>query len=122
MSTKPRTPNPEMERRRATYILQEAHKADAANRDMPFAEWVDRRAVDRPELAEAAHTWIGENELAFQEARRARDQALLAIAAKHLFVTTLETRNHDSRDFHEVSVWGIKSALEAAYAAGRASK
>ena len=37
----------------------------------------------------------------------------------HLFIETLETRNSDRMDFHEVSVWGVKSALMAAYEAGR---
>jgi hypothetical protein len=32
---------------------------------------------------------------------------------------TLETRNSDHLDFHDVSVWGVKSALMAAYEAGR---
>jgi hypothetical protein len=35
-----------------------------------------------------------------------------------LFIQTLETQNSDRHDFHDVSVWAIKSALEAAYAAG----
>jgi len=41
------------------------------------------------------------------------------IALDHLFIETLETRNSDRMDFHEVSVWGVKSALMAAYEAGR---
>ncbi len=40
------------------------------------------------------------------------------IALDHLFIDTLETRKSDSLDFHDVSVWGVKSALEAAYRAG----
>lgn len=48
-------------------------------------------------------------------------EALLAeIAMKHFFIDTLETRNSDSLDFHDVAVWAIRSALEAAYAAGAA--
>ncbi len=46
---------------------------------------------------------------------------LADIAQKHLFIETLETRNWDQLDFHEVSVWGVKAALEAAYAAGLAA-
>ena len=42
-----------------------------------------------------------------------------SIALDHLFIETLETRNSDRMDFHEVSVWGVKSALMAAYEAGR---
>jgi len=44
---------------------------------------------------------------------------LESIALDHLFIETLETRNSDRMDFHEVSVWGVKSALMAAYEAGR---
>lgn len=50
---------------------------------------------------------------------KALDQLLLQIALDHLFVDTLETRNSDRLDFHEVSVWGIKSALQAAFDAGK---
>ncbi len=40
------------------------------------------------------------------------------IALKHFFIETLETQHSDRLDFHDVSVWAVKSALEAAYAAG----
>ncbi len=46
---------------------------------------------------------------------------LAGIAEKHLFIETLEERKRDSLDFHEVSVWGVQAALEAAYAAGLAA-
>jgi hypothetical protein len=49
----------------------------------------------------------------------ARDALILTIAERHLFLDTLETRNSDSLDFHEHAVWAIRSALEAAFAAGR---
>ena len=48
-----------------------------------------------------------------------RNALLLEIAERHLFVETLETRNSDRLDFHEHAVWAIRSALEAAYEAGR---
>ena len=47
------------------------------------------------------------------------DQLFQRIALDHLFVETLETRNSDRLDFHEVSEWGIKTALQAAFDAGR---
>ncbi len=47
------------------------------------------------------------------------DLLLSQIALDHLFIETLATRNSDSLDFHEVSVWGVKSALMAAYEAGQ---
>jgi hypothetical protein len=49
---------------------------------------------------------------------------LLEIAAKHFCLETLETRNRRARtrlDFHDVSVWSIRAALEAAFAAGQAA-
>lgn len=49
----------------------------------------------------------------------ARDALLLQIAERHLFLETLETRNSDSLDFHEHAIWAIRSALEAAFEAGR---
>jgi hypothetical protein len=49
-------------------------------------------------------------------------QALLSkIALEHCSVETLQTRRSDQLDFHEVSVWVLKSALQAAYEAGVAS-
>ena len=41
-----------------------------------------------------------------------------AIAREHLCIERLETRNRDSLDFHNVSVWGVERALSAAYQAG----
>ncbi len=47
---------------------------------------------------------------------------LLEIAQRHFpDLETLETRNSDSLDFHDVAVWAIRSALEAAFAAGQAA-
>jgi len=48
-----------------------------------------------------------------------RDALILTIAERHLFLDRLETRNSDSLDFHEHAVWAIRSALEAAFEAGR---
>ena len=48
-----------------------------------------------------------------------RDALILAIAERHLFLDTLETRKSDNLDFHEHAVWAIRSALEAAFEAGR---
>lgn len=40
------------------------------------------------------------------------------IASQQLHISTLETRESDRLDFHEVSVWGVKKALLLAYEAG----
>ena len=49
------------------------------------------------------------------------DALLTRIAQEHLFIETLETRNHDRLDFHDVGVWCVNSALMAAYQAGLAA-
>ena len=52
----------------------------------------------------------------------APEALLLAIAQKHFpNIETLETRNSDGLDFHDVAVWAFRDALEAAYAAGQAA-
>ena len=47
------------------------------------------------------------------------EKELAEIARQHLRIETLETRRSDSLDFHDVSVWGAKAALHAAYDLGR---
>ena len=41
------------------------------------------------------------------------------IAKEYLFIETLETRMSDSLDFRDVSVWGVKEALELAFKLGK---
>ena len=43
---------------------------------------------------------------------------LTGIAEKNLGMVTLETRNNDFLDFHDLAVWQIKEALEDAFIAG----
>jgi hypothetical protein len=54
-----------------------------------------------------------------KQAAKTLETLIQQIALDHLFIETLETRNSDRLDFHEVSAWGVKSALMAAYEAGR---
>ena len=49
------------------------------------------------------------------------NETLADIAKKVLSIETLETRKMDSLDFHDISVWELRAALEAAYRAGAAS-
>ena len=51
----------------------------------------------------------------------APEALILDIAKRHFFVETLETRNSDGLDFHEVAVWALRVALHEAYAAGLAA-
>ncbi|MDP2431801.1 MAG: hypothetical protein Q8O33_07200 [Pseudomonadota bacterium] len=46
------------------------------------------------------------------------DTLFTLIAQKHLHIDTLETRKSDSLDFHDVAVWCLRDALEAAFKAG----
>lgn len=49
------------------------------------------------------------------------ENTLAKIAKEQMQIETLETRKHDALDFHTVAVWEAKSALQAAYDAGRAA-
>ena len=52
----------------------------------------------------------------------ATDTLLTDIAQRYFHgLETLETRNRDALDFHDVAVWAIRHALEEAYAAGLAA-
>ena len=46
------------------------------------------------------------------------EQLLTQIAQSKLGIETLETRKSDSLDFHDVAVWCLRNALEAAFNAG----
>ena len=49
-------------------------------------------------------------------------QTFEKIAQDVLGLETLETRNADSLDFHDLAVWQIREALERAYQAGKNEK
>lgn len=49
------------------------------------------------------------------------NQVLEAIAKKYFRIDTLQTQDSDSADFHDLAVWSIEAALEAAYEAGQQS-
>lgn len=53
--------------------------------------------------------------------KRKREAAIEQLAQDILGLETLEARNRDQLDFHELSVWNLKEALSAAYSAGRHS-
>lgn len=54
-----------------------------------------------------------------QKAAREREKdKVINYIAKNMRIETLETRHRDSLDFHDISVWELKSALKAAYEAG----
>ena len=51
----------------------------------------------------------------------APEALLLEIAQRQFRIETLETRNWDRLDFHDVAVWSIRAALEEAFEAGRST-
>jgi hypothetical protein len=46
------------------------------------------------------------------------EELLTQIAQSKLGIETLETRKSDGLDFHDVAVWCLRDALEAAFNAG----
>lgn len=55
-------------------------------------------------------------------AKAPSEALLLEFAAKHFHtIETLEARNSDRLDFHDVAVWAMRAVLEEAYAAGLAA-
>lgn len=91
---------------------------------------IDLNRIAREELANRGlgrnGEWVGFKAAAKihgvdeeDEAENATEQNIQKIAADHLSIDTLLIRSSDSLDFHEVSVWGIKAALHAAFEAGR---
>jgi hypothetical protein len=48
-----------------------------------------------------------------------QDAAIRKIACDVLGIETLDTRKSDRLDFHDLAVWQIRQALDAAYEAGR---
>lgn len=54
--------------------------------------------------------------------KAATNKKLTKIAAEKLGLETLETRMSDSLDFHDIAVWQIKEALQAAFELGQKTK
>lgn len=46
------------------------------------------------------------------------DTLLTQIAQQHLGIETLQTRYADRLDFHDLAVWNLRAALQAAFQAG----
>ena len=48
-----------------------------------------------------------------------KNEAVKKIASRALGIIHMEPRDRDGLDFHDLSVWQIREALEQAYDAGR---
>ena len=95
-----------------------ADEAESARRvaAWPQAAALLRRAISAcgdPEVVTALKTALAESELKIKV-----DGDLAAIAERILNIPTLERRNLDRLDFHELHVGQIKEALRLAYDAG----
>jgi hypothetical protein len=53
-----------------------------------------------------------------KQAAKRMDEAVAQIAKETLYIETMETRSSDELDFHDLAIWRIRAALEAAYKAG----
>jgi len=68
--------------------------------------------------------WVGQGADAHLAAPAAvlDGEGLEEIARQFLSIPTLKERRADSLDFHEVSVWSVRDALQAAFEAGKRSE
>jgi hypothetical protein len=57
-----------------------------------------------------------------QQTAKTTEELFEGIARNVLMIETLKSRDSDSLDFHEVSVWALRDALRLAYEAGRKSR
>lgn len=48
-----------------------------------------------------------------------KQERFTQIAKEHMGIETLEARRSDQLDFHDVAVWSVTAALDAAYRAGQ---
>jgi hypothetical protein len=68
------------------------------------------------------HVPAGDCVLRERNTAAASRELITQVARKYLGIDTLQTRHRDSLDFHEISVWQLAKALQAAYDAGRVSR
>jgi hypothetical protein len=81
-----------------------------ALKESQFAAWLHRRTERSCHHHQRRHKETHMN--------RQAEQTIARIARDILRIDTLESRKSDSQDFHDLAVWTIKEALEAAYRAG----
>jgi len=75
-------------------------------------------SANHPQIEDQIMTQVTKTKPA---AAAAPEALILDIAPRHFFVETLETRNRDRLDFHDIAVWAVRAALNEAYAAGLAA-
>ncbi|MDR0905506.1 MAG: hypothetical protein LBN00_04945 [Oscillospiraceae bacterium] len=75
-------------------------------------------ALKSAKAAGVAEEHLVAETVANTESENERENLFEEIAKKHCHIETLQQRYSDNLDFHDVSVWGLRAALEAAYNAG----
>jgi hypothetical protein len=90
-----------------------------ANGTLSFVS-CDPLATELECFASLSDSLVGDVEEVQTERARPRttEATFAAIARKHLRIMTLQARHRGELDFHVVSVWAVRAALEAAYRAG----
>jgi hypothetical protein len=76
----------------------------------------------RPARNDEGKTKMKTKLTASEKATKKTNEAFEVIAQRILGIDTLAVQLSDRLDFHEVGVWNIKAALQAAYELGRDSK
>jgi hypothetical protein len=88
-------------------------KAELANRGL------DRRRHAWVGFGRAREIHLGASTAGDDAApQAAAEAAVVEIARRHLGLDTLDTRNADALDFHDLAVWSIREALIAAFESG----
>lgn len=78
------------------------------------------RTTTAPTVRSTTGSTLEDLEAQFLMADGAEAQ-LEAIAVEALGVDTLATRRSDLLDFHDLAIWNVEAAMQAAYAAGVAA-
>lgn len=86
----------------------------------PCAWAINLQAGDLMNLEDQIDNCLKEIEDIDGQINKIYSEMLTKIARKHLNLKTLETRGSDSKDFHELAIWDIKTALSQAFKAGYA--
>ena len=79
------------------------------------------QTTDSEEVWNMKEMFVPEGETPRPQPILAPDALLAQIAKERLGLETLETRKSDSLDFHDLAVWTLRAALQAAYQAGHAA-
>lgn len=84
-----------------------------------FKAMPDFRCLAMPKMLADAANQSGTGGQQQSSQQMTTQQILTQIAQKHLKLETLQERKSDRLDFHDLAVWSIEAALQAAFEAGK---